>query len=261
MKRLPEILVNKKRPALDERPLAKRIGLIILATDHTTEPDYQRMVAGNGIGIYVARVPFANPVTPDSLRDMQPSLMAAAGLILPGEKLDALCYSCTSASVIIGDDEVEAAIHQSKPGVPVVTPPAASVRGLRALGARKISVLTPYTAEVSRPMVDYFAKAGFEIERFTCLAFDDDREMARISPASLIELAEEAMAPAADALFISCTSVRAAGVAAQIEKRAGHPVVSSNLASAWNCLRLCGDTTPRGEFGRLMSLPLMKSGE
>jgi len=261
MKVLPEIEVCQRRPALDERPLAKRIGLIVLATDHTPEPDYQRMLGGSGIGIYVARVPFANPVTRESLRDMQSSLTAAARLILPDEELDAICYSCTSASVIIGDEEVEAAIHQAKPGVPVVTPPAASVRGLRALGARRISVLTPYTAEISRPMADYFAKAGFEIERFTCLAFDDDRKMARISPASLVEIAEEAVAPEADALFISCTSLRAAGVAPEIERRIGCPVITSNLAAVWNCLRLCGDTASRPEFGRLMSLPLTKGGE
>ncbi len=257
MTTLPEIQVNRRRPALDARPLRKRIGLVILATDHTTEPDYQRMVGGSGIGIYVARVPFANPVTPESLRDMQPSLTEAAALILPDEKLDAICYSCTSASVIIGDDEVEAAIHRAKPGVPVVTPPAAGVRGLRTLGAKRISVLTPYTAEVSRPMADYFVNAGFKIERFTCLAFDDDREMARISPASLVELAAEAMAPNAEALFISCTSVRAAGAVAQIEKLTGKMVVTSNLASAWNCLRLCGDDTPRPELGKLMTLPLL----
>ncbi|TKT75037.1 ectoine utilization protein EutA [Aquamicrobium sp. LC103] len=251
-----DIKLRHARPALDPRPLRKRVGLVILATDHTTEPDYQRMVASAEIGVYVARIPFANPVTPENLRAMQPSLTEAAGLILPGEELDAVCYSCTSASVVIGDDEIEAAIQEAKPGVPVVTPPLAGVRGLKALGARRISVLTPYTVETSRPMADYFARHGFEIASFTCLGFSDDREMARISPASLVEIAAEATAPEADALFISCTAVRAAGVAAGIERRTGRPMVSSNLASAWTCLRLCGDETARPELGRLMALPL-----
>ena len=48
---------------------------------------------------------------------MQPALTAGAALILPGEKLDAICYSCTSASVVIGDAAVEAAIRPAKPGV------------------------------------------------------------------------------------------------------------------------------------------------
>ena len=36
----------------------------------------------------------------------------------------------------------------------------------------------------------------------------------------------------------------------------GRPVVTSNEATAWTCLRLCGDGTPRPEFGRLMTLSL-----
>ena len=141
---------------------------------------------------------------------MQPTLTDGAGLILPGEELDAICYSCTAASAVIGDAEVAAAINKAKPGVPVVTPPLAATRGLRALGAKRISILTPYTVETSRPMAAYFERKGFDIASFTCLGFEDDREMARIAPASVVELAREAMAPDAEALFVSCTALRAA---------------------------------------------------
>ena len=244
-----------RTPSLDDRPLEKRIGLIILSTDHTTEVDFQRMVASGRIGVYVARIPYANPVTPENLRKMQPSLTAAAALILPDEPLDVVMYSCTSASVVIGDQQIEAAVQAAKPGVPVVTPTAAAVKGLRALGAKRISVLTPYTVETSRPMAEYFEQLGFTIDRFTCLGLTDDREMARISHDEIVGFAGQAMAPESDALFISCTAVRAAEVVARIEDATGKPVVSSNLATAWACLRLCGDTTARPELGLLMTRP------
>ncbi|WP_136617347.1 MULTISPECIES: ectoine utilization protein EutA [Mesorhizobium] len=256
MKRLPEIKVYPKRPALDARPLERRVGLIILATDHTSEPDFRRMVASERIGVYVARIPYANPTTPENLRKMQPALTAGAALILPDEPLDAICYSCTSASVVIGDAEIEAAIQAAKPGVSVVTPPMAGVRGLRALGANKISILTPYTVETSRPMASYFAARGFDIASFTCLGFEDDREMARIAPATLVDLAREATDASADALFVSCTALRGALAVTGMEKAIGRPVVTSNQATAWNCLRLCGDEAAHPEFGRLMTLPL-----
>ncbi|MDW6026128.1 ectoine utilization protein EutA [Mesorhizobium sp. BAC0120] len=251
-----DIRLHQQRPPLDARPLEKRVGLIILATDHTTEPDFRRMVASERIGVYVARIPYANPTTPENLRKMQPALSEGAGLILPDEGLDAVCYSCTSASVVIGDAEIEAAIRGAKPGVPVVTPPLAAVNGLKVLGARRISVLTPYTVETSRPMAAYFAAHGFDIASFTCLGFDDDREMARLKPASLVDLAREAMAPDAEALFISCTALRSAAVVPEIESAIGRPVVTSNLATAWNCLRVCGDQAPRPEWGRLMEMGL-----
>lgn len=251
-----EIRLRDARPALDARPLAKRIGLLILATDHTTEPDFSRMVASERIGVYVARVPYANPTTPENLRRMQPTLTDGAALILPGEELDAICYSCTAASAVIGDAEVAAAINTAKPGVPVVTPPLAATRGLKALGAKRISILTPYTVETSRPMAAYFERNGFDIASFTCLGLEDDREMARIAPETIVELAREAMAPDAEGLFVSCTALRAAVAVPDMERALGRPVVSSNLATAWNCLRLCGDAAARPERGRLMSLPL-----
>jgi len=243
-----------RAPKLDDRPLEKRVGLIILATDHTSEVDFQRMVAGERIGVYATRIPYANPVTPENLRAMQPSLTAGAALILPDEPLDVVMYSCTSASVVIGDAEIETAVKAAKPTAAVVTPTAAAVSGLRAFGVKRISVLTPYTLETSRSMADYFEGLGFDIARFTCLGLTDDREMARISPDEIVAFAKEATASDSDALFISCTAVRAAGVAARIEAAIGKPVVTSNLATAWACLRLCGDDTPRPERGRLMTL-------
>src|SRR5437763_17048921 len=110
MKPLPEITVYPKRLLLDDRPLQRRVGLIILATDHTSEPDFRRMVASERIGVYVARIPYANPTTPENLRKMQPALTAGAALILPAEPLDAICYSCTSAPVVIGGAEIQAAL-------------------------------------------------------------------------------------------------------------------------------------------------------
>jgi maleate isomerase len=256
MKSFPDIRLHAVRPPLDPRPLKKRVGLVILATDHTSEVDFARVVASESVGVYVARIPYANPTTPENLLKMQPALTEGAALILPGEPLDAICYSCTSASVVIGDAEIEAAIQTAKPGVPIVTPPMAAIRGLRALGAKRISILTPYTVETSRPMAAYFAGHGFDIASFICLGFDDDREMARIRPSALVGLAREAIHPDAEALFISCTALRSALVAADIERAIVRPVVTSNQASAWNCLRLCGDDTAHPHWGRLMTLPL-----
>ncbi len=231
----------------DDRPVEKRVGLVILATDHTTEPDFQRMVASSRVGLYTARIPYTNPTTPENLRRMHPALTEGARLILPDEDLDVICYSCTSASVVIGDDEIERAISSAKPAVPVVSPPLAAVRGLQAIGARRLSVLTPYTIQTSTPMAHYFTAKGFEIARFTCFGLDDDREMARVTPRSIIEAAREASTGDSDALFISCTALRAAGVVPEIERAIGKPVISSNLATAWATLRICGDvcTAPR----------------
>jgi maleate isomerase len=205
------------------------------------------------------------PITPpnamSNLFRMQPRLTAGAALILPGESLDALYYGCTAASVVIGDAAVEAAVHAAKPNVPVITPSGAARTAFRSLGVRRISILTPYLPETSAPMAAYFQAHGFEVANLVCFGLDDDREMARVKPETVVTAACETMAPDADALFISCTALRAAEVVGEIERQIGKPVVTSNQAGVWLTLRRAGIARPIEGHGRLMHLPAPPAGE
>lgn len=240
--------------ALDKRPTPKRIGLIALATDHTVEADFRRLVASDDVAVHVARIHYANPTTPENLRAMQPLLTEAAGLILPGEDLDCIVYGCTSASVVIGEDEVCAAIGAGKPGTPVITPAGAAVRALRVLQAERIDILTPYTRRTAEPMQAFFSAQGFEIGRLAFLGMDDDRDMARLPQAEIVRLAIAAVTPGTQALFIACTALRAAQCAPEIERQTGLPVVTSNLAAAWASLRQCGIAPDPAAASRLLTL-------
>ena len=163
MVEVTEIGAAAERLAYDERPARWRIGLIALATDHTTERDFAQMCPSPEVAVYVSRVFNENPTTVENLWRMKPRISEAAALILPDEPLDVVACSCTSASVVIGDDAVTAAIRQAKPGVSCVTPPSAACAAFEHLGVRRISVLTPYNREVSEPFVDYFTERGERI--------------------------------------------------------------------------------------------------
>ena len=252
---MTEIRISSRPPKLDPRPMPHRVGVIALSTDHTMEVDYARMLVPQGIGFYTTRVEFVNPVASETLKAMEPRLAAAAELILPDQELDAIVFGCTSASVCIGDAAVQAQVNKGKPGCPVITPVSAAISGLRAMGAKRISVLTPYLLETSTPMAGVFQAAGFGIDRFTCLNMPDDRDMARINLDDLVELAAEAADKGSEALFISCTAVRAAGIIDRLEAATGMPVLSSNYATAWNLARLCGVSGAIAP-GHLMTLPL-----
>jgi maleate isomerase len=102
----------------------------------------------------------------------------------------------------------------------------------------------------------YFDGHGYTIDRLTNLGFDDDRAIARIATNSIVEAARLALDSQSEALFISCTALRAAQVAATIEALSGKPVVTSNQASAWMCTRLVGMGRPIMGYGSLLSLPL-----
>lgn len=238
---------------LDDRPAAHRIGLIALSTDHTVEADFRRLVASDDIAVHVTRVAYANPTTPENLRAMHPRLAEAATLLLPGEELDAIVYGCTSASVIIGEEAVAAALGTGKPGTPVITPAGAAVAALNALKARRISILTPYMRRTAEPMQAYFAENGFAVDRLVCLGMEDDRDMARLPHAEIVRLAQNIVSAGTEALFIACTALRAAQCVPEIERLTGLPVVTSNLAAAWASLRHCGAAPDPAASSRLLA--------
>tara|TARA_R110002020_G_scaffold18929_5_gene65340 strand:+ start:3088 stop:3885 length:798 start_codon:yes stop_codon:yes gene_type:complete len=248
----------------NDREATARLGLIALATDMTSERDLYRQLPQANVAIHVTRVAFENPTTPENLRLMTPRLTEAAGLLAPLSPLKAICYSCTAASVVIGDAEVAAAIRLAVGDVPVVTPAGAARMAFTALGVRRIAVLTPYTIATSQPMAEYFMRHGLEISSFECLGLEDDRDMARVSDATIIDAALAVDRPDAEALFLSCTGLPAINVIAEIERRAGKPVVTSNQASAWAMTRLAGFADHRpAAYGRLFdcALPAETVGE
>jgi len=241
---------------LGEFPRKHRIGLVALSTDHMIEVDFARLLPHDEVALYVSRVEFINPVTPENLRRMEPDIAAAAALILPGEDLDALCYGCTAASATIGDDGVNAALETGKPGVVKTNPARAGMAAMRALGASRISVLTPYPAAASQQVAAYFARHGASVQSHHCLGLDHDRDIARVERTALIEAAETACHDEAEAIFLSCTALPAVSVIPELEERLGRPVISSNQATAWMALRLAGCMANSPAGGKLFTLDL-----
>lgn len=234
-----------------------RLGLIVLATDMTSERDLYRQLPMDNVAIHVTRIAFENPTTPENLQKMAPRLTEAAMLLQPLQPLKAICYSCTAASVAIGDDAVKASIHAGVGAVPVVTPSGAARMAFAALGVRRISVLTPYTVATTETMAAYFTKHGLELSHVECLDIEDDRDMARVSDQTIINAAIAIDRPDAEALFLSCTALPSINVIAEIERTTRKPVITSNQASAWAMSRLGGFADYRpAEFGKLFECAL-----
>jgi maleate isomerase len=228
-----------------------RIGLIELATGETTERDFQAMLP-EGAMFYTARLLNENPVTAENLRGHLPRIALAAEQLLPGVELDVVCYDCTSGTVANGYEAIAAEVHRARPGVPVVTPITAALAAFEKLGVERISVLTPYTAEVTGAVAGYLDDNGVEVLNAASFMIESDIEMARLAPRSIRDAAVAACAEEADAIFISCTALRAAEVLDEIEAALGKPAVSSIQAEFWQSIRLAGHEDPIEGFGRLL---------
>lgn len=232
------------------------LGVIVLETDETLEPEFARMMDLPGVALYHSRIPMVSEIRPDTLAKMEADLPASARLLPPSLEFDVIGYGCTSASTVIGSDNVARAIQSVFPNALVSDPLAALIAAGRHLGVRRLGFVTPYVPEVSQRMRDRLEDAGFEITAFGSFEEGDDRVVARITEESIVKAAETVAAQAdCDALVISCTNLRVLGRLADIEARIGLPVLSSNVAMGWHMLHQAGAHVPRPELGQLFATP------
>jgi len=250
------ILVERLPFATDNGIAARaRIGLMVLATDYTIEHEWRRIFTPlDGVALYQSRILNDNQITPETLRAMEPRIATATDVILPGASLDVVAYGCTSASMAIGEEKVFQKIRSVRPEVKCTTPITAAFAAFRALGAKRIGVLTPYRADVNRIVADYIRARGFEVPVFGSFNEENDAVVARIAPQSVKDgvLAIKDKAKI-DAVFVSCTSVRLAEAARAIEAEIGIPITSSNHAMAWHALRLAGVDDKLPQWGSLFA--------
>ena len=76
-----------------------------------------------------------------------------------------------------------------------------------------------------------------------------------MTPAYWKEFALEIDDPEADAIFLSCGGIRALEVVGEIEQTVGKPVITSNQAQFWSCLRRAGIKDQIEGFGEIFRRP------
>lgn len=217
------------------------LGFIGLATDRASLVDFRDFVAPfPGVAVHATRIASATSATPETLSMMRDGLRDGAAMLVPGQPLGSISYSCTSGTVAIGPETVHSEIQRAAPGCPVATPIEAAVEGLRLAGAKRISLLVPYLMETAAMVADYFVSEGFSLDRVSTFDLEGDPDMNRVDPDCIIDAALAACDPESDALFISCTGWRTKPVTAPLEEKLRKPVLSSNQVLAWKALRLAG---------------------
>ncbi|MSQ73524.1 MAG: decarboxylase [Betaproteobacteria bacterium] len=232
-----------------------RIGLISPSTNTTLEPEFWRM-APEGVSIHVARVHQAGRQgDPASYRRMADGIADAAMLLATAE-VDVITFGCTSCTLFVPADEIRRTMAD-KGGCPPVLVADAVLDALNAIGARRVAVVGPRTDLVTRKEVQYIADSGFEVVGSSCLGLgateEERRYIGRVPAESIVRLAMRVDTPEAEAIFVSCTQLATLGLIERLEAELGKPVITSNQACFWRCLRAIGYHLPVAGFGALLA--------
>ena len=229
------------------------LGFILMSTDLAAEADFNDM-APEGVGVHITRLKTDDYTTNETLARHIDHMADAAARLQPDVRPDVISYSCTSGSIVIGEEPIYAEIRKGAPWAQPMCLVTGVVDALRAFGARKLVVGTPYLDEINTAEAEFLLKKGFDVLDIQGLNLETGLEFGRVTPAYWKEFALAIDRPEADAIFLSCGGIRALEVVAEIEEAAGKPVVTSNQAQFWSCLRRAGISDRLQGFGQLFDL-------
>jgi maleate isomerase len=226
-----------------------RIGLLLPSSNTTMEPDLYSM-APKDVTVHTARM-MLREVTPEGLEEMAGEATRAAQL-LKTANVDILAYGCTSGSLIRGvewEKSLKRRLEETG-GVPAITTAGAVVKGLRALGAERVSVFTPYTDAVNMHEKSFLEAHGYRVDTMRGLGLTDNQRICRVSMMQLESFLVPA--PGSDAVFVSCTNLPVVHLIERLEERHRLPFVTSNQATMWATLRGLHRSNVDG-YGSLLS--------
>lgn len=228
-----------------------KIGLIVPLTNTVNEAEWARM-APEGVSIHATRMALHQGSDESALeRDIA---VAIASLAPAGP--DVIAYGCTAGSMVSPLDRLTGRMREIG-GMPAVATAPAIVYALRAFGARRIALATPYHDALNRHEMDFFAANGIETLAHKGLGIGaggahEYVNIARVSKDAVFEHARSADHRQAEALVISCTDLATLEALPRLERDLGKPVISSNLATWWQALRAAGIADRYAGYGRLL---------
>lgn len=232
-----------------------RIGLIIPASNRLTEEDFHRY-APEGVHPHVTRLRMTGAQRVPVL-ELLPRITEAAEA-LADARCDIIVFHCTASSMEAGLEAERLVIQtiERATGVRGTSTASALVEGCRALGVRRLVLISPYAPEANRHEMDFLGQAGLEVVRDRALDLPGSDAYVAAAPDFWVRVAQEEADERADAYLLSCSNIRSIGVIEEIEPRLARPVLTSNQATLWYCLRACGRSDAVAGLGQLFRLQL-----
>lgn len=233
-----------------------RLGVIHPATG-TVQMTEMRRYLHEDLAIYNIPTPFKK-VTKEGLEEMDKKVLEVAEYFKQFYPVDYVYFGCTSGSFIGGsgyDQRLCRQLQEVTGCKDSCTTTTAVLDALRAVGAKKITMCTPYPEEVNLHEKVYFEEEGFEILSLAGLGKEDPRTIPQTELDEIYELVMKSWDPNSDTLFISCTGLPSLPLVPRLEKELGVPVITSNLAGIWNISRFFNAYSDKAkQLGRLFSL-------
>lgn len=230
------------------------VALMIPLQNANMQPEYEAM-RPEGVSNQIYR--FSLAAADDVPQAVIGSLPGARGcfpdLIVCGNSLEMRNWSLDRQARYRID------VQDAVPEVPVITATDATEAALRAVGAKKIAVLSPMSEVYSKSVAGYYGALGFEVISHHWLEAPLPQDIINVPVDRINAIFDEMDAPEVDCFLHVGGALGIVDMIDGLEARLGRPVISVNAATYWYALRKIGVTDPLDRGGRITRRALPKA--
>src|SRR5262249_23535297 len=230
--------------------MTRHFGVLIPSTNTTVEIECRLLPAT--YQAHVGRLLSSGGGRSSPTRD---GALAFKRRLLGPAKVERLILAETSASLFADDyDDVVTKRMSSGAGVPAITSAQAVGRAVRALGARRVAIVSPYSDVVNERASRYFkAKHGLETVALEGFGATDAYAIGKLGPQNARDAFARIDRPEVEVFVVPGGSFPTMASIAAWEREFKKPVVTTNQASFWAMLRAFKSADRLPAFGRLLA--------
>ncbi|HEX5748845.1 MAG TPA: hypothetical protein VFZ09_21575 [Archangium sp.] len=245
----------------------RKFGVLLPATNTTVEHELWRLILDNraaldGVGLHATPVSTPRPVlrTEADLDAYRRQFVGGLGAAIDQALLaepDAFILAMSMEHILYGLEPIRATLASaaSRTKLAWATWHDAASAALRAVGAQRIGLLTPFDRQGNKNARRLFEDLGFEVVSSVGFACANAQHIAHVPDAAKERAVLELLATKENRLdaVVQCgTNMSFVDVAERLEPRLGLPLLSINAVTFWHALRQGGITAPLVGGGRLL---------
>ena len=229
---------------------AQRIGIIVPSANRRVEQEMIPRLPAGYIG-HVTRLRMSGANHAPLAQLLPRAADAAAALTDAGAAV--VAFNCTASSMedgVAGNRALEDAMRQATGGA-VTTTASAVQDAARAVKAKRVVLVTPYSVAVTARAAAFLEESGIEVLAIVARDVAGNGPYYDIPAARWLAELIAARDARAEAYVLSCANIAALDVIHEAEAALGMPVITSNQALMWRALRIAGYTQPLEGLGAL----------
>jgi maleate cis-trans isomerase len=228
----------------------RHFGVLIPSTNTTVEIEYTHHLPAT-LQFHTGRLGKGGdtPFSPSRDEDViyQSKLLGHA-------KVEAVALAQTSASLF--DDDYDAKVKaqmSANAGVPALTSAEAIGEAVRALGMRRVGIVTPYSVQVIENAKRYYErKYALEVVGMEGFGATDAYAIGKLDASVAFEGLRRVDKPSIEVLIVPGGNFPTLPWIAVWERAFGKPVITTNQAALWGALGVMKLNDPIPGLGRLL---------